>query len=380
MLGSPDNGVPVMQTRAARQRRIVMPLLIALVVGVIALLLTGRGQQTQLLGSGSTLAQPLIERSITDFRNSVAADNPDQRGDTGRDWVLDGSGIDYEPVGSLGGILRLSDPEVDFAISDYPLSKAALGERDLVQFPLALGAIAVVHNLDLAEGQTLRLDAPTLAGIYRGRITRWNDTALVKLNPDAGLPDLAINAVHRTDGSGSTLGFTAYLAGGSREWADGPGSNSLVEWPAGAGAERSGGLLSAVQGTAGSIGYAEQGQAVRAGLRLAELKNASAAYTLPGSVSMRAATADHDWSGDDDYVGPLTVAKSAEAYPMTVAVYAVTRRAPQAEGDTRRTLRYLSFVLDRYDGTAEDLGYLPLPAAAVDDVKAYWADNLAFSP
>ena len=357
-----------------------MPLLVALVVAIIALLLAGRGQQTQLIGSGSTLAQPLIERSITDFRNSVAADNPDQRDDTGTDWVLDGSGIDYEPVGSLGGILRLSDPEVDFAISDYPLSNAALSERDLVQFPLALGAIAVVHNLELPQGRTLQLDAPALAGIYSGQITRWDHAALVKLNPDATLPDLAINAVHRTDGSGSTLGFTGYLAGGSRDWARGPGSNTLIKWPTGAGAERSGGLLSAVTETAGSIGYAEQGQAIRAGLRLAGLKNASAAYTLPSSASMRAATANHDWSGDDDYVGPLTTAKTAEAYPMTVAVYAVTRRAPKAEQDTRRTLRYLSFVLDSYDGTAEDLGYLPLPTAAGDAVKAYWSNAFALSP
>ena len=379
MLGSPDNGVPVLRSKAARQRRIVMPLLIAVVVGSIVLLLAGRGQQSQLIGSGSTLAQPLIERSITDFRNSVAADNPDQRSQTGTDWVLDGTGVDYEPVGSLGGILRLSDPEVDFAISDYPLSKAALS-RDLVQFPLALGAIALVHNVDLAEGQNLRLDAPALADIYGGRITRWNDPAVMALNPDLTLPDLAINAVHRTDGSGSTLGFTTYLAEGSRSWATGPGSNTVIEWPAGAGAERSSGLISAVRETKGSLGYAEQGQAARAGLRLAELKNASGAYTLPTSESMRAAISDHDWSGADDYAGPLTMAKASNAYPMTVAVYAVTRRAPQAERDTRRTLRYLSFVLDSYDGTAEDLGYLPLPPAAVGAVKKYWAGAFAFTP
>ena len=357
-----------------------MPLLVAVVVGVIALLLAGPGQQTQLIGSGSTLAQPLIERSITDYRNSVAADNPDQGDRTGTDWVLDGSGIDYEPVGSLGGILRLSDPEVDFAVSDYPLSAAALAERDLVQFPLALGAVAVVHNLDLPAGQSLRLDARALADIYRGELARWDDPAVVALNPDVALPDLAINAVHRTDGSGSTLGFTGYLATGAADWAEGPGSNSLVEWPAGTGAERSSGLISAVRATPGSIGYAEQGQAVRAGLRLAELENAAGGYALPSSASMAAAIADHDWSGADDYAGPLTMARSAEAYPVTVAVYAITRHAPQSGRDTRRTLRYLAFVLDSYDGTAEDLGYLPLPATAVDAVRAYWDRVLGVTP
>ena len=294
--------------------------------------------------------------------------------------MLDGSSIDYEPVGSLGGILRLADPEVDFAISDYPLSAAALGERELVQFPIALGAIAVVHNLDLPAERTLQLDAPTLAGLYSGQIRRWDDPAVTALNPGVTLPDLPVNAVHRTDGSGSTMGFTAYLAGGSRDWAAGPGSNSLVEWPAGVGvgAERSSGLISAVQATPGSLGYAEQGQAERAGLRLAGLRNAAGRATLPSPASMAAATAEHDWSGADHYADPLTMAGSAETYPMTVAVYAVTRRAPEAEADTRRTLRYLAFVLDSYDGTAEDLGYLPLPAAAADAVKTYWASVFAF--
>ena len=191
--------------------------------------------------------------------------------------MLDGSGIQYEPVGSLGGVMRLADPEVDFAVTDYPLSAEALTRLGAVQFPIALGAVAVVHNLDLPAGEALRLDAPTVARIYLGQITRWNDPAITALNPGIALPDLAINAVHRSDGSGSTYGFTGYLSAGSPEWAAGPGSGTEIKWPAGAGAERTGGLIDAVRGTPGSIGYVEQGQAQRAGLRIAALGNSAGA-------------------------------------------------------------------------------------------------------
>lgn len=129
MLGAPNDGVPVMRTRAARWRSIIVPLLILSAVGVSALLLAGRGQQTEIQGAGSTLAQPLIEGSATAFRDAQSADNPTRPGETGNDWVLSGSGISYEPVGSLGGIMRLSDPEIDFAVSDYPLSADGLKQH-----------------------------------------------------------------------------------------------------------------------------------------------------------------------------------------------------------------------------------------------------------
>lgn len=380
MLSSPDNGVPVLQTRSARRRRVVMPLLVLVVVGIIALLLSGGGQQTQLIGSGSTLAQPLIEGSITGFRNSVAADRSDRRSQTGTDWVLDGSGIDYEPVGSLGGIIRLADPEVDFAVSDYPLSADALREKNIGQFPVAVGAVAVVHNLTLSGGQALRLDAPVLAGIYLGRITRWNDPALAALNPGVALPDLAIRPVHRSDGSGSSFGLTTYLTAGSPDWARGPGTGSRVNWPTGSGAERSGGLIAAVQAAEGGLGYAEPGQAVRAGLKIAEVKNTAGGFTLPTTPAMQAAIEGQEWSGAKEFANPLTIANSIAAYPMAVAIYALVKRSPEFERDTRRTLRYLTYLIEEYDSTTSDLGYLPLPAAGAEAVKAYWADLFSFTP
>lgn len=229
MLGAPYEGVPVARTGAARWRRIVMPVLVLSAIGLVAVLLAGRGQQTGIQGAGSTLAQPLIERSATAFRDAQAADDPTRPEETGDDWVLSGSGIDYEPVGSLGGIMRLSDPEVDFAVSDYPLSSEGLEDFGVAQFPVALGAIAVVHSIDLPEGRDLRLDTPTLAAIYLGEITRWNDPRIAALNPGVTLPESSVSVVHRSDGSGSTRGFTGYLSAGSPQWSAGPGAGTEIE-------------------------------------------------------------------------------------------------------------------------------------------------------
>ncbi len=374
MLESPDDGVPVLYTRSGRLRSIVMPLLVLSVVGIVALLLAGRGQETKIIGSGSTLAQPLIERSAAAYRDAQLADDPSRPAQTGTDWVVDGSGIQYEPVGSLGGVQRLSDPEVDFAVTDYPLTADALTRLGAIQFPIALGSVAVVHNLDLPAGRDLRLDAPTLAQVYLGRITRWNDPAIAALNPGTPLPDVAVNVVHRSDGSGSTYGLTRYLGAGSPDWAAGPGTGVEVSWPTGAGAERTGGMVDAVRGTPGSVGYVELGQAQRAGLGITALGNGGGGFVLPSAPAMRAAVAGHDWSGRDGYVAPLTIANDPRAYPMTVAIHGVVKQSPEFRQDAERTLRYLNFVLERYDGAAQDLGYLPLPGPAARAVQAYSAN------
>lgn len=377
MLGAPNDGVPVMRTKAARWRSVIVPVLVLAVVGIIALLLAGRGQQTEIQGAGSTLAQPLIERSVAAFRNAQAADNPSRPEETGTDWVLNGSGIDYEPVGSTGGIMRLSDPEVDFAVSDYPLSADGLKEHAVAQFPIALGAIAVVHSLDLPDGRDLRLDAPTLAAIYLGEITRWNDKKIVALNQGVTLPDTAVSVVHRSDGSGSTRGFTGYLSAASPEWSAGPGTGTEIEWPTGTGAERTGGVIEKVSSTPGSVGYVEFGQAQRAGLDVVALTNTSGEFIKPSEDAMLAAASSHDWSGKDDYVTGLTAAKDKQAYPATVAIYVMVKRDPKFAQQTQRTMSYLRFLLQDFGDGAKDLGYVPMPGQAAKDIENYWAGAIS---
>lgn len=386
MLGSRDLGVPVMLTPAARRRRLWMPLFIAVVVAAIVLLVVIQTSgKDRVVGAGSTLAQPLIERTVVAFRDANSTDNQAQSAGqphswvvdgADSDWVVDGNGFEYEPVGSTGGIVRLEDdPDVDFAVSDYPLSASALDDKGLVQFPIAIGSVAVVHNLPLQDGQVLRLDAQSVAGIYLGAITRWDDPALSALNPGIQLPDLPITPVHRTDGSGSTFAFSHFLARSSPEWARGPGAGSALTWPTGEGAERSGGVLSAVVGKEGALGYVEPGQAREAGLGIAEIGNGTGGFVAPTPASMAAASAQHDWSGDAQFTEPVTASDEPGAYPMTTAIYALMLR--EERGDTRRVLEFLSFLMDDVQGTAADLGYLPLPAAAADSVRATWSSTFS---
>lgn len=381
MLGSPDNGVPVLQTPQARWRRVVMPLVIGIAVASLVLLLTaGRGGESAIIGGGSTLAQPLIQRAASDFRAAASADNPEAARQTGGDWVLDGSGIDYEAVGSLGGIMRLDDPEVDFAIADYPLSAAALDDKELNQFPVAVGAVAVVHNLELAEGTQLRLDAPTTAKIFLGTITSWDDAAIAAINPGVTLPRLAITPVHRTDGSGSTLGFTRYLSEGSPEWDSGPGADTRIEWATPKGVDGSGGMVSTVQATQGAIGYVDAGQASRADLNAAAMANSAGQHVPPTAESMGAAVADTDWSATGRYATPLSAPTRATAYPLTVAVYAMVQSDPRSETERERALRFLAYLVTELDTTATELGYLPLPEQAATAVTAHWRSTLDFTP
>lgn len=377
MLSAPEDGVPVLKTPAARRRSIVMPLLVALLVAAVVLILTGTGRPSeQLVGSGSTLAQPLVEQAARDFRDAAAADNPERRAQTGQDWVVSGAGIDYEPVGSTGGVLRLRDEAVDFAVADYPLSAEVLEERGYAQFPIVVGAIAVVHRLPLPEGQRLRLDAETLAAIYLGEITAWDDERLARINPGVTLPDLPITPVHRSDGSGSTFGLTSYLAAGSQDWAAGPGVGPDVSWPLGTAAERSSAVVEAVSSTPGAIGYAELGQSTRAGLATADLANSAGTFVAPDQESMTLAVAGADWSGSDDYTGAQVAADEPGAYPVTTAVYAVLRR--EDDDRTRQVLSFLGFVIDEYDGSAGGLGYLPLPADGAEAVKTYWQSTFDY--
>ena len=373
MLGAPYEGVPVARTGAARWRRIVMPLLVLSAVGLVAVLLAGRGQQTAIQGAGSTLAQPLIERSATAFRDAQAADDPTRPEKTGDDWVLSGSGIDYEPVGSLGGIMRLSDPEVDFAVSDYPLSSEGLEDFGVAQSPVALGAIAVVHSIDLPEGRHLRLDTPTLAAIYLGEITRWNDPRIVALNPGVTLPESSVSVVHRSDGSGSTKGFTGYPSAGSPQWSAGPGVGTEIEWPTGTGAERTEGVIdtcaptrdrSVTSNTArpsAPISTPSHRQRLR-GVRPAD--EARCSRRLRPRMERKRRLRHRAGASDDE-----------QAYPATVAIYVMVKRDPDFAQQTQRTLRYLRFLLQDFGAPAKELGYVPMPASAAKAIESYWTNG-----
>lgn len=315
-------------------------------------------------GAGSTFAAPIIARWAQVYR-TARTDGGDF---TSGDW-----NVDYEPVGSTAGMMRLMQPETDFAASDAPLPAAELRRRGLVQFPIVLGGIAPVVNLDGVAPGKLRLTGGLIADIYLGKVRTWADPALKALNPDVALPDLPIAVVHRRDGSGSTLNWTEFLSAHSDEWKSKVGSDTIVKWPVGSGAEGSSGVIRKVRETKGAIGYVEFGQVARAGLSDAAVGNRAGAFVRPTLAAIQAAAAAADWDGAPDFALSLTDAKGQDAYPITVVTFAQIHAIGRSAARTRRTLGFFKMALERGGADAEALGYAPLPDALVGQVTAYWA-------
>lgn len=318
-------------------------------------------------GAGSTFAYPVIRTWTRSFLEARAG---------GSDFVIDDLGVDYEPIGSLGGVMRLAQPEIDFAATDAPLSPEELGKRNLAQFPLVIGGLAVVFNLDGVASGAINLSGDVVARMYLGQIARWNDPAIAADNPGVTLPDLPVTAVHRSDGSGSTLTFTRYLSGANADWTTGPGSDTLLSWPGGTGAEGSSGVVEAVSATKGAIGYVEHGQAVREGLAVARVSNRSGAFVAPSPEIFAATAAGANWDPARGFYLQLADTDTPDAYPLAAVTFALMHKSRRSEARTRRTLFFLSHALDHGDAKASALGYVPLPAALVERVKAYWHEVL----
>lgn len=345
-------------------RRIATAAVAFVGIGFLVFAVAGTNTEGRLAGAGSTLANPILQRVSTSYQGYLAADRVDvirQEGQSG-DWTGGASALDYDPVGSVGGLVRLSDPAVTFAVTEVPLSPEELAAQDKVQFPLILGAAAPVANLELA-GAELALDANVLAAIFRGEISTWSDPAITALNPGMALPDQPISVRHRRDGSGTTWTFTGYLAQAAAWTA---GQAAQVEWAVGEGAEGSRGLIEAVKATPGAIGYSEVGQARRAGLSVIRLVNGSGKVETPSSATIRAAATISRWRPGQQ----IAAASVTEGWPMTATVYVVMRESdPQNE----RALAFFRYFYAEAGRRADALGYVPLPVEVVTDIEAYWA-------
>jgi phosphate transport system substrate-binding protein len=334
-------------------------------------------------GAGSTFAFPLLGQWGQKFQafeesGNLAAVSPDGpiRSEGGLGSLLSpwATGIDYEPVGSLGGIMRVIGRAVDFGASERPLPAGEVDHHGLIQFPVTTGGIAVVFNLPGVADATLRLTGAVLADIYLGKVGTWSHPDLKALNPDVSLPDASIDVVHRSDGSGTTYNFAAYLAKSSGDWRERVGIDTELKWPAGRGAEGSRGIVEAVAGASNSIGYVEVGQARRSGLSMASMQNHAGEFRAPSPQSIAAATTGADWAGSRHFDLLLTDTTDADAYPIAATVYALMPR--EARSSTARTLRFFDAALTHWQRDAVDLGYVPLPEEVVGQIRSYWKSNL----
>ena len=335
-----------------------------------------------LTGAGSTFVFPLLSHWSQKFQASEesgsyvaapATGSPAPENGLGSLFGFLADGVDYEPVGSLGGTMRVIARAVDFGASERPMPAEEVDRHRLMQFPITTGGIAVVFNLPGVTNGTLRLSGAVLADIYLGSVTTWSHPALRALNPDLALPDAPIEVVHRSDGSGTTYNFAAYLAHASLEWRERVGVDTELKWPAGTGIKGSGRIVETVAAGHNTIGYVELGQAERAGLTTALIENRAGQFRAPSRQTIAAAVAGADWAGSRHFSLLLTEAADDDAYPLAATVYALMPR--EARSGSERTLRFFKGALTHWQQDAVDLGYVPLPESLVDQIRSYWENN-----
>ncbi len=285
-------------------------------------------------------------------------------------------GLNYQSIGSGGGIKQIEARTVTFGASDAPLKGEDLDKNGLAQFPMVMGAIVPVVNLDGVNAGDLAIDGPTLAKIFLGEIKTWDDPAIKKLNPNAKLPSTAIAVVHRSDGSGTTFNFAYYLAQVSPDWKSKVGFNTSVEWPVGIGAKGNEGVSNNVTQTKGSIGYVEYAYALQNKMTYTKMINKDGKTVSPTSEAIQAAAANADWNSVPGYGVILADQPGAGSWPMTAATFILIPKQPQDAAATTEALKFFAWAYAKGGKMAEDLVYVPMPAKVAASVQAMWAKEI----
>ena len=287
-----------------------------------------------------------------------------------------GNGLNYQSIGSGAGIKQIQAKTVTFGATDAPLGGDELTKSGLVQFPMVMGGIVPVVNLEGVKPGDLVLDGATLAKIFLGEVKSWNDAAITKLNPTAKLPAQAIAVVHRSDGSGTTFNFTDYLAKVSADWKSKVGTNTAVEWPVGIGAKGNEGVANNVAQTKGSIGYVEYAYAKQNKLTFTKMMNKDGKSVAPTIAAFQAAAANADWNSVPGYGVILSNQPGATSWPMTAATFILIHKQPQDPAAAREALKFFAWAYAKGGKMAEELDYVPMPAPVVTAVEKTWAAEI----
>jgi phosphate transport system substrate-binding protein len=284
--------------------------------------------------------------------------------------------MNYQSIGSGGGIKQIRAKTVTFGASDAPLKGADLDEHGLVQFPMVMGGIVPVINLDGIKPGEVVLDGPTLAKIFLGEIKKWDDPAIARLNSGVKLPSTAIVVVHRSDGSGTTFNFAYYLGDVSSDWKSKVGVATSVQWPVGIGAKGNEGVANNVANTRGSIGYVEYAYAKQNKLTHARMVNKDGKIVAPTSETFQAAAANADWKSQPGYGVILANEPGANSWPMTAATWILIHKQPQNPAAAKEALKFFAWAYRNGNGMAEQLDYVPMPQAVVAEVEKTWASEI----
>ncbi|MCM2973084.1 phosphate ABC transporter substrate-binding protein PstS [Larsenimonas suaedae] len=310
---------------------------------------------TLVLGSASAMAADTITGAGATFPYPVYS----QWADAYQDAT--GVGLNYQAIGSGGGIKQITARTVTFGASDAPMKPSELKENNLVQWPQIMGGVVPVVNVPGIDGTKIKLDGETLAKIYMGEISNWNDDAIAKLNPDMDLPDTQITPVYRAEGSGTNFLFTHYLAQVSSDFANNVGEGKSVAWPAGVGAKANAGVANQVAGTPGGIGYVEYAYAHQNNLKVAQLENKSGNFVTAGIESFKAAASNADWKNADGLYLVLTDQPGGQSWPIVGASFILMHTDVQNPQAAKQALKFFDWAYKNGNDAATKLDYVPIP-------------------
>ena len=283
-----------------------------------------------------------------------------------------GTGMNYQSIGSSGGIKQIRAKTVTFGATDAPVPGAELDKDGMVQFPAIIGGTVPVLNLDGFKPGELRITGPVLAEVFMGTISKWNDAKLAALNPGKNLPDVAITVVHRADGSGTTFNFTDYLSAISKEWADKVGKNAAVKWPAASsvGGKGNEGVAANVNRIKGSVGYVEYAYVQKNNMNFMQLQNADGRFVAPDDKTFAAAAAGADWFSVPGMGVSMVNAKGATSWPISTASFILMYKQPGDKAASNEALKFFDWAFKNGAKMADELDYVALPNSLTDQIRS----------
>ena len=305
-------------------------------------------------GAGATFPYPIYGKWAAAYRQAT------------------GVGLNYQSIGSGGGIKQINAKTVDFGASDMPLKPEVLAQSGLMQFPTVIGGAIPTVNIKGIKPGELKLTGPLVADIYLGKVTKWNDPAIVALNPGVALPDQAISVVHRSDGSGTSFIWSNYLSKVSPEWSSKVGMGTSLNWPTGVGGKGNEGVASYVQRIDGSIGYVEYAYVLQNHMAYVEMQNREGNFVSPSAKSFMAAAAGADWSAAPGMYLILTDAPGAHAWPIAGATFILMHTVQDKPANAKEVLKFFKWAYANGDKMAESLDYVPMPDKVVSLIESSW--------
>jgi len=311
----------------------------------------------EITGAGSTFVYPILSKWSATYTSDT------------------GDIVSYQPIGSSSGIDKIRAGAVDFGASDVPLKSDELARLGLSQFPLVIGGVVPVVNIDGVKPGELKFSGTLLADIFLGKLRRWNDPALKALNPDLRLPNAEINVVHRSDGSGTTFNWANYLSKVSPEWREKIGEGTTIDWPTGVGGKGNEGVAVYVNQIKNSIGYVEYAYARHYNMSFGLVQNKAGRFVSPNAESFQAAAEGFDWNSARYFHLVMTDANGEQAYPISATTFILMYKKPKDAERSKSARKFFKWALEQGQKQAEELDYAPLPLSLVRQIELYWKEN-----